>query len=146
MTAPTPPEPPGRGLLALGATVLAVALLVFVGGFLSLFLDRDLVELPDAGTIVGPAMAVATCGVVFSFVFRRLPHGLGLRSGSASLWTLIASPAAGSIVYSIVRENLAVIPVFFGTYVLSPFVLSSAVIAGVVVGLAGLAERARPAS
>lgn len=144
MTAPTRPDPPGRGLLALGATVLAVALLVFVGGFLSLFLDRDLVELPDAGTLVGPAMAVATCWVVFSFVFRRRPPGLGRRCVSASLWALIASPAAGAIVYSIVRENLAVIPVFFGTYLLSPFVLSSAVIAGVVVGLAGLAERARP--
>ncbi|GAB3135328.1 DUF6121 family protein [Marisediminicola antarctica] len=144
MTAPTQPDPPSRGLLALGATVLAVALLVFVGGFLSLFLDRDLVELPDAGTLVGPVMAVATCGVVFSFVFRRMPLGLGLRALSASLWTLIASPAVGAILYSIVRENLAVIPVFFGTYLLSPFVLSSAVIAGVVVGLAGLAERARP--
>jgi len=144
MTAPTQPEPPSRGLLALGATVLAVALLVFVGGFLSLFLDRDLVELPDAGTLVGPTMAVATCAVVFSFVFRRPPLGLGLRALAASLWTLIASPAAGAILYSIVRENLAVIPVFFGTYLLSPFVLSSAVIAGVVVGLAGLAERARP--
>lgn len=146
MTAPTQPEPPGRGLLALGATVLAVALLVFVGGFLSLFLDRDLVELPDAGTLVGPTMAVATCAVVFTFVFRRLPRRLGMRVLSATLWTLIASPAAGAIMYAIVRENLAVIPVFFGTYVLSPFVLASAGIAAVVVGLAGLAERARPAS
>ena len=146
MTAPTQPEPPGRGLLALGATVLAVALLVFVGGFLSLFLDRDLIEVSDAGTLVGPLMAATTCAVVFSFVFRRQPLRLGMRVLSASLWTLIGAPATGAIVYSIVRENLAVIPVFFGTFLLSPFVLVSALIAGVVVGLAGLAERARPAS
>lgn len=146
MTVPTPPEPPGRALLALGATVLAVALLVFVGGFLSLFLNRDIVELPDAGPLVGPAMAAATCGVVFSFAFRRLPRGLGLRALSASVWALIAAPAAGALVYSIVRENLAVIPVFFGTYLLGPFVLSSALIAGAVVGVAGLAERAWPTS
>lgn len=148
MTAPTPPSPesPGRGYLAVLATVLTVALLVFVDGMLSLALDRNVVEATDAGPLVGPFMALAVCAVVFLTVFRRSPDRLGPRVVSATLWALIAGPAAGAVLYSIGRGQLGVIPVFFGTYVLSPFWIAAALIAGVVVGLAGLAERMRPAS
>ena len=148
MTALTPPSPkaPGRGYLAVLATVLTVALLVFVDGMLSLALDRNVVEATDAGPLVGPAMALAVCAVVFLTVLRRSPRSLGPRILSATLWALIAGPAAGAVLYSIVREELGVIPVFFGSSLLSPFWIAAALVAGLVVGLAGLAERMPPAT
>ena len=129
--------------MAIMAVVGNAALLVFAYGFISLIIDRDVIEEPDAGPLVGPAMVVTTCAVVLWFVLRRKPRGLGLRALAAALGTVIAGPAVGAVVYGIVRDEIGVLPVFFGRNILSPFVLCSGLIAALIVAAAGFVENRR---
>lgn len=117
------------------AVVATAALIVFVDGFLSLILARDIVELPDAGPLAGPAMAVAVCLLVLVFVLRRQPEGLVARGLTAGLAATVVGPVVGGVVYGLVREEFASVVVFVGGSILSPFTLAASVIvAGVVIG------------
>ncbi|MCU1637988.1 MAG: hypothetical protein JWL94_635 [Microbacteriaceae bacterium] len=127
--------------MAVMAAVIDFALLIFVFGFMSLLTDRDLIEEPDVGTLVGPAMTVTACLLVFSLVYRRRPAGIGARALYATLGTMIGAPFVGSVVFAAGRAEVAIVPVFFGRYVLSPFVLSAAIIGAAVVFAAALLER-----
>ncbi|WP_165063413.1 DUF6121 family protein [Marisediminicola senii] len=138
---PPPPELPGRGLLAIMATVLHFALVVFSFGMLSLVLDRDVIGEPDAGYFVGPAMVVTACAITFRFVFRGDGERLAGPALSAGLAVLLGSPAVGAIVYAIVRERVGVIPVFFGTHLIDPFVAASAIISAALVASVALLRR-----
>lgn len=122
------------------ATVFDFAVLIFVFGFLSLILDRDIVSEADAGPVPGPAMTVTACVLVFSAVYRR-QRKLSRRAGAVALATMIAVPVVGSIAYSLARSELAVIPAFLGRYILSPFVLAAALVGAGVVVAAGILER-----
>lgn len=115
------------------ATVLAFALIVFVFGMLSLALDRDVIDEADAGPLVGVSMVVVALLVVLLITLREAPAPIVGRTVSAALAVVILSPLVGAIMYSVVTVELGVIPVFFGRYVLSPFVLASAIIAALVV-------------
>lgn len=115
------------------ATVLAFALIVFVFGVLSLTLDRDVIDEADAGPLVGVSMVVVALLVVLLITLREAPAPVIGRTVTALLAVVMLSPLVGAIAYSAVRVELGVIPVFFGRYVLSPFVLASAGIAALVV-------------
>ncbi len=123
------------------ATVLAFALIVFVDGVLSLVLRRDVIDEPDAGPLVGASMVVAALLVVLLITLRARPSSAVSSVLSAGLAIVVISPLTGAVVYSAVRAQLGVIPVFFGEYVLSPFVLASGVVCALVVLAHGLIRR-----
>ncbi|MEY2847810.1 MAG: hypothetical protein RI885_475 [Actinomycetota bacterium] len=125
------------------AVVATAALIVFVDGFLSLILARDIVELPDAGPLAGPAMALVVCLLVLLFVLRRRPLGLAARAISAGLSSAVLGPLVGALIYGAVRTEPASVWVFLGSSILSPFTLAASLIAAVVVAAAALAERAQ---
>lgn len=124
------------------AVVATIALIVFVDGFLSLILSRDIVQLPDAGPLAGPAMAAMVCLLVLLFVLRRRPVPLVARAVAVGLASTIVAPLLGGIVYGFVRGELVSVWVFFGGAVLSPFTLAASLIAAGVVASAGLLDRA----
>ena len=126
------------------AVVLTASLVIAVYGVIGLTLNRDVIEEPDAGPLVGPLMVVAVCAVVLWFVLRSRSVRMIGRIGAAAVTAIVAGPLVGAIAYATVRAEVFVIPVFFGRYVTSPFVLSSGVIAGLVVLSAALIERSRP--
>ena len=115
------------------ATVLAFALIVLVDGVLALVLSRDVIEEPDAGPLVGVSMVIVALLVVLLITLRRRPSSPAGSTVSAALAVAVLSPLTGAVAYSIVRAQLGVIPVFFGEYVLSPFVLASAAVCALVV-------------
>ena len=127
------------------AVVLTASLIVFADGILSLLLDREVIAAPDAGPLIGPLMAATVCGVVLWFVLRRLPRSLAARVVAAMLAAMVLGPLVGAVLYTAGRAELGVFAYFFGTQLLSPFVLASALIAGVSVAGAELASRYRSA-
>lgn len=136
-------------LVAVMVAVLYGAVLMAVDGFSSLLLDRDVIQERDAGPLVGPIMAVGALAVVFvstlgglrpTSVRRRIPVGRAL--GTAALVYLL-SPLAGAIVYAFGQDQLLSAVSFFGRYLLSPFVITSAVLAGLVILFLPLIAAAR---
>lgn len=136
-----PPEPPHSGsfsralLVAVMVAVLYGAILLATEGMISLFGDQDVIGEKDAGPLVGPTMAIASLGVVFLSVLgglrpapgpARLPVG---RAVFTALAVYVLSPAAGAIVYILGQAQLLTGVSFFVRYLLSPFVIASAVIA-----------------
>ena len=59
-----------RAVYALMGSVLFAALMIATAGFESLLLDRDVIAEPDAGTLLGPAMAAAAFLVVLLALMR----------------------------------------------------------------------------
>lgn len=126
------------------AVVLTAALVIAVYGVIGLVINRDVIEEPDAGPLVGPLMVVAVCAVVLWFVLKSRFRGLFARPLAAALTAVVVGPLVGAIAYAVVRAEIFVIPVFFGRYITGPFVLSSGFIAGLVVFSVALLERSRP--
>lgn len=124
------------------AAVLTIALLIFVDGFLSLIIDRDVIDAVGAGPLVGPFMAATVCAIVVVFVARESPVSIGRRAVAGALAALVGAPAVGSILYMFARGQVGVVPVFFGHHVLSPFALAAAIVAGLVIFGAGLSRGA----
>lgn len=145
-------------------TVLYGAILVAVYGFISLFSDRDVITEPDAGPLVGPIMAVTALAILFFSVLGGLSPGAVRRPGStgrqgsagyrvpvgraigtaASIYLL--GTAAGSIVYAFGQSQLLTAVLFFAQYLASPFVISSAIVALVLILLLPLIDLAGPAA
>lgn len=125
------------------AAVLTLALLVFAYGFISLFLDRDVVDQADAGPLVGPVMVLVVCAIVVRTTLRLTPGRLGRAMVAAGLASAVLPPAIGAAIYVVTRGQLGVFPVFFGHQVLSPFTVAAVVVTALVVGLAGLARQPR---
>ena len=130
-------------------TVLYGAILVAADGILSLMLDRDVIAEPDAGPLVGPVMAAVALIVVFFSLLgglkpanktRRLPVG---RAATAALLCFVAAPAIGAIVYAFGQPQLGSAVGFFVLYLLSPFVVASAVFAFATVLLLPWIDTAR---
>ncbi|WP_156370124.1 DUF6121 family protein [Frigoribacterium sp. Leaf164] len=180
-----------RAVSALMGTVLFAALLIATAGFESLLLDRDVISEPDAGTLLGPAMAAAALLVVLLALMRsaavadraegRAPESRGTfpaqpadgvgpgrpaPTGTAdgpgagaprtpaprllppalvtALLVWAAMVVVGSVGYALVRDDGAAAVLFAGRYVLSPFVLGSALWAGLVVLGVAAASRVDP--
>lgn len=130
--APRPRSNPA--LASTFATAAFLAGLVALWGITSLVLDRDVVDLEDAGPLVGPAMAATACAVVFLASLRARvtpPALLALWSGALAY---LASIVVGGIGYSLVKDSsreFVSTVVHFG---IGPFMVGAAILAAVVVG------------
>jgi hypothetical protein len=143
-----PPERPRRNpaVAPTFATAGFLAALIALWGFTSLILDRDVIDYQDAGPLVGPAMAVAACAVVFLLCLRAQrtqPALLGLLSGViAYLFALLV----GGVAYSLRLDSFSLIwpaVVHFG---ISPFFVGCGILAGLVVGASAWLVRPRYSS
>ncbi len=135
-----------RGNPALASTFATagfLAGLVAAWGFTSLLLDRDVIDYPDAGPLVGPSIAIAACVVVFLLALRATltpPATLALAAG---VITYLAAPFVGGIAYALRLDDFSVVwpaAVHFG---IGPFVIAAAILAGLVVGATAWLVRPR---
>lgn len=130
-------------------TVLYGAILLALDGFVSLLTDRDVIQEPDAGPLVGPIMAVVALSIVFVSVLGGLRPTPGRPSIPVARAVVTASlvyllgPLAGAIVYVAGREQLLTGALFFVRYLGSPFVIASALLGLVPVLLLPLIGTAR---
>ena len=120
--------------MATFVTVGYLAALIALWGILSVIVDRDVVDYPDAGTVLGPSMAVAACVVTFAWVLRASiatrpwRHVIG-----ASVTTGIAMLLVAGIGYSITRGDFSWMPAAAAHFALGPFVPGAAVLSGAAV-------------
>jgi hypothetical protein len=146
MTMSPPPQspPPNRYLIPVLATVFYGALVIAAFGFLSLFLGRDVIAEPDAGTLLGPTMVAGAAAVTFTALLRvdgrRAPWGLAL---AAMASTFIVMVVVGAVLYAWGRGELVWLVIYAARQSISPFVLVAAVLAGLtVVSLWAVSSRA----
>lgn len=128
-------SPPSRSILALMAAVLHIALVVFVWGVMSFVLDRDVIAVADAGPLLGPVVVAVTAALVFWLVVRRGPTGFVARALFALVGSVVVGSLVGAIVLSFGSGGPFAFPVYFGTFILSPFTLALGPIAALVVGV-----------
>jgi len=127
-----------RILSALMAVVYGAALIA-TWGFTSLLLDADVIAEKDAGPLLGPAMAAAAILVTWGWLSRvrtgHRPWGASVLA-AASVW--FAMVAVGGIGYAVTRDELSWVVLFAARYAPSPFVLLPALLAGIIVVVAGV--------
>lgn len=145
---PTPaPQPFTNALLrAVLTTVLCVSVIVMVHGFLSWGLDRDVIPESDANAIVVIAMAGASVLVIFFAILggltpERAGHASVARALLAGLAVYVLTPASGAIGYAIATGRAFAFVVFFGSHLLSPFVLATSLVTLVCILLLPLVGR-----
>ena len=82
-----------RAVYAVMGTVLFVALVITTSAFASLLLDRDVIDEPDAGTLLGPAMVAVAALVVLLTLFRAAALADAAERGAPRLQgTFFAQP------------------------------------------------------
>jgi hypothetical protein len=134
MSVPPRPAPPNRLLLPVLAAVAYLASVIAVFGFLSLGLNRDVIDVPDAGPLLGPVMVTLACAVTLAALVallrpprRRAPWPAALETALGVYLTMIV---AGAIGYAWDRGELIWLVLFAAREAASPFVISAAVLAG----------------
>lgn len=135
MTGPQPtqhPPPANPALLPVLATATYLAALIALWGFTSLILDRDVIVEPDAGPLLGPAMAVAACAVTWVAIVRQRGAALG-RALAAAASVYVVMLVVGAVGYMLTRGQLAWLVLFPGNHALSPFVIGAGLLSGVTV-------------
>jgi hypothetical protein len=129
------------------AAIVYGSLLVATYGLIGLILDREVITESDASVLLGPAMVLLVSAVVFVSVARSVPrsrssHRLPVaRSVVTAVAVYLIGPAVGGMLYATGRSEPFAAITFFFHYASSPFILSSAVVAFVVVLLAPLIDR-----
>lgn len=122
-----------RILPALMAVVYGAALIA-TWGFTSLALDADVIAEPDAGPLLGPAMAAGAIAATWAWLARLRtaagPWGIAVLAAASSWFAMLA---IGSVGYAATRGETTWMLLFAGRYAPSPFLLLPAVLAGVVV-------------
>ena len=119
------PPPSSRFLLPTLGAVTYVAALVAFWGFLSLGLDRDVVDYPDASPLLGPAMAAAGCLVTWVALVRsRGSRHPGVEVVASGILSLAAMLLVSAIGYA---------PAAALHFALSPFVLGAAALSALTV-------------
>ncbi len=122
--------PPGRILSALMAAVAYIALVVMVWGIMSFTMSRDVIVDADAGPLLGPTIVLACAGLVLAICIRRrrlAPIGAGVTAILGSI--MIAAFLAG-VVLVFGSGRLLAFPVYFGSYIINPFILVAGALAG----------------
>ena len=125
------------------ATASYLACLVALWGFTSLLTDRDVIDYEDAGPLVGPAMAIAACVVVFVLSLRAKrthPALLGLSAGIAAYLCAIV---VGGIAYSLRLDSFSVMVPAVAHFGIGPFMVGAGILAGLVVGATAWLVRPR---
>jgi hypothetical protein len=124
------PPPSNPALLPILATATYLAALVALWGATSLMLDRDVVDYPDAGPLLGPAMAAAGCAVTWAclwWIARGGPWSLAAAALAGTFGAMVIVGAAG---YALTRGSLSWLILAAGNLALSPFVVGGAVLSG----------------
>lgn len=119
------PPPASPALPPVLAAVVYIAAVVALWGILSLLLDREVVDYPDAGPLLGPAMAAAA-GVVTWVALVRVR-----RSRSPWPWTVLALllSLAAMLLVALIGYGPVAVPHFL----IGPFITGAAVLSGLVV-------------
>ncbi|CAN5561914.1 hypothetical protein BH10ACT7_BH10ACT7_13940 [soil metagenome] len=124
------PPPPNRALLPVLAAVTLVALIVGAWGVLSLVLDRDVIDYPDAGPLLGPAMVVAAAVVTWLVAWRARTGWSMSIAVFASYLVLIL---VGTIGYTLTTGDVSGMPAVAAHFAINPFVAAATVLSGLVV-------------
>ncbi len=135
MSAPTRVPPPANPrVLPVFVTVTYLASVVAVSGFLSLALDRDVIDYPDAGPLLGVVM-VAAAGVVTWLGCSRATHRDSPWPTAllTALFSFVAIALVGAIGYVLIRGSLSWMLLAGAHFALSPFTAAAAILAGLAV-------------
>lgn len=129
------PPPTNPALTPILGAVAFVALLVALWGGLSLLLDRDVVDYPDAGPLLGPTMALEATVVTW------LTSWWVARAGHPVRGAAVAASASyvGMLAVALVGYSLGAVA-HFG---ISPFIVAAALLSPLVV-VATWASSRRP--
>lgn len=121
------------------------SLLIATWGFTSLALDADVIGEKDAGPLLGPAMGAGAVLVTWAWLVRAgrraRPWGSAVLA-AASAWLVML--VVGGIGYAVTRGEAAWVLLFAGRYAPSPFLLLPAVLAGIIVVIAGVLSGRSP--
>lgn len=122
---PQLPPPRNSAVLPALAAVVYVAAVVALWGMLSLLLDREVVDYPDAGPLLGPAMAAAAAVVTWLALLRTRRS----RSPWPGAVAAVVLSALAMLLIAAVGYGAAAVPHF----AISPFVLAAAALSGATV-------------
>jgi hypothetical protein len=107
------------------ATVVYIAAVVALWGVMSLLLDREVVDYPDAGPLLGPGMAASAAVVTWLTLLRT--------RRSRSPWPGAVAAVLLAAAAMLVVATLGYGPVAAGHFAISPFVLGAAALSGITV-------------
>lgn len=130
-----PQQEPQTNLLYAVMTLAGyLATVIMVFGFLSLFLDRDVIAERDAGTLLGPTMVAAACVVTFVRLRRLRPGQLPWRAAAlAAASTYLVMILIAGTGYAFARAQ----PMWFVLYLqqqaASPFVIAAALLSAAAI-------------
>lgn len=123
------PPPADPALLPVLAGITCIAAIIGLWGILSLVLDRDVIDYPDAGPLLGPVMAMAA-GIATWLASWRLRSGQAVVS--AAVGSLAGMLLTGAIGYTLSRGDLAWMVLATAHFATSPFVLGAVGLSGLV--------------
>lgn len=128
--------------------MLAFCVTVMTHGLLSLALDRDVIPEPGANALVVIGMFGAWVAIIFLTTLSALtPERRGRPAPAiaaiAGAGAYVLGPAAGALGYAIATGRLLAFGHFFVSHLLSPFVLATAIIAGLTILALPLLEKIR---
>lgn len=128
------PPPPNPFLLPVLVTVTFLAALVAASGMLSLALDRDVIDYPDAGPLLGVAMALAA-GIVTWAGCSRSAHRASpwITATLTALLCFTAVVLAGAVGYALIQGSLSWVVLASAHFAASPFTVAAAVLSGAAV-------------
>ena len=131
---PHPPRPGSDRLPAVFATVTYLALVIAAFGFVSLITDTDVIDLTDAGPVVGPVMvlgaSIATFPALVRCVHSRTPWVALVLAAAASYVTMLL---VGGVAYALVRGQVLWVVLFAAREATSPYILTAATLSGLTV-------------
>ncbi len=125
-------------LIAVLATVLYLALLIFIWGFISLITNTDVIN-ERVGPLVGPVIAAASTVLVFAGCMVQLRNQRGwLVPIVTAAAVYLGPPLIAALVVAFDRVDLVVGLLFFAARATSPYVPAAAIIGGLLVLLVPL--------
>ncbi|MCU1418127.1 MAG: hypothetical protein JWP32_2301 [Schumannella sp.] len=122
---PQLPPPPNPALLPVLAAVTYLVAVIGAWGLLSFALDRDVVDYPDAGPLLGPAMVAVACVVTWAALW-------GSRASRRS-WAWITAALLGSYAAMLLAAGIGHSFTAFAHFAISPFIAAAAVLSGLTV-------------
>lgn len=139
------PPPPNPLLLPVLVTVTYLAALVAASGMLSLALDRDVIDYPDAGPLLGVVMALAAGIVTWAGCSRATPRASPwITAILTALLCFAGIVLVGAVGYSLIRGSFSWLVLASAHFAASPFTVAAAVLSGAaVVGTWALARLGR---
>lgn len=131
MSGQAPRPLPSRLLVPVLGTVTYLACVIALFGFVSLGINRDVIDEADAGPLLGPAMVAAACVVTFVALARAVPDALPWRGAvAAAASAYVAMLVVGGIGYATTRGELLWVILFIARYAASPFMIGAALLSG----------------